>query len=264
MKLDCNVIQDLLPLYIDDVCSEQSRKLVEEHIKECEICQKFAGSGIITPILHIEPEKAAVEKAVKKGFKKIRNRWVISVILVAVVLLMAFVGWNGYKALRKTYVKEYYIGMAFMEQMQKGNYEKAFTYINTEYTKQEWLETWFEESELADFEERACSVFCEYAENLEKFGGIEKYEYIEISEYGYTREKAVVYRVSFSVLFNGEARPMDICISKDGIEAIQTDDSFIVEPLAQFGAWSHYLWQDYEGCYFDPETHEYVYPESKE
>ncbi len=263
MKLDCNVIQDLLPLYIDDVCSEQSRKLVEEHIKECEICQKFAGSGIITPILHIEPEKAAVEKVVKKGFKKIRNRWAISVILVAVVLLMAFVGWNGYKALRKTYVKEYYIGMAFMEQMQKGNYEKAFTYINTEYTKQEWLETWFEESELADFEERACSVFCEYAENLEKFGGIEKYEYIEIDE-DIKADGTTGYRMVFRILFNGREEDIDIYIYSDGIEKISAEGSFIRDPWAQFAAWREYLWQDYEGCYFDPETHEYVYPESKE
>ena len=39
MKLDCNVIRDLLPLYADDACSENSRELVEEHLQECESCR---------------------------------------------------------------------------------------------------------------------------------------------------------------------------------------------------------------------------------
>ena len=33
--VDCNIIHDLLPLYADDVCSEESRALVEEHSKSC-------------------------------------------------------------------------------------------------------------------------------------------------------------------------------------------------------------------------------------
>lgn len=31
-KISCNVIQDLLPLYMDQVVSEYSRILVEEHL----------------------------------------------------------------------------------------------------------------------------------------------------------------------------------------------------------------------------------------
>lgn len=36
--MNCNVVKDLLPLYLDDCCSEESRKLVEEHIKSCGSC----------------------------------------------------------------------------------------------------------------------------------------------------------------------------------------------------------------------------------
>ena len=32
----CEIVRDLLPLYIDGVCLEGSRELVEEHLKECE------------------------------------------------------------------------------------------------------------------------------------------------------------------------------------------------------------------------------------
>ena len=41
MKVHCDVIQDLLPLYADEACSEESRKLVEEHISECGDCMKM-------------------------------------------------------------------------------------------------------------------------------------------------------------------------------------------------------------------------------
>ena len=40
MKMDCNVIKDLLPLYVDNCCSEESTKLVKEHLSVCESCRK--------------------------------------------------------------------------------------------------------------------------------------------------------------------------------------------------------------------------------
>lgn len=39
-KMNCNVVYDLLPLYLDGLCSEESNQMVETHIKECERCSK--------------------------------------------------------------------------------------------------------------------------------------------------------------------------------------------------------------------------------
>ena len=39
MKISCDVISDLLPLYHDGVCNEASKKLVEEHLSECDSCR---------------------------------------------------------------------------------------------------------------------------------------------------------------------------------------------------------------------------------
>lgn len=36
----CNIIQDLLPLYLDNACSKESRELVEEHLARCAACRK--------------------------------------------------------------------------------------------------------------------------------------------------------------------------------------------------------------------------------
>ncbi|GAA0722290.1 hypothetical protein GCM10008905_13630 [Clostridium malenominatum] len=39
-KISCEIIKDLLPLYYDKVCSNESRITVEEHLTECNSCKK--------------------------------------------------------------------------------------------------------------------------------------------------------------------------------------------------------------------------------
>ena len=41
MKFSCDLIRDLLPLYADDACSQDSRRAVDEHLQECPDCQKL-------------------------------------------------------------------------------------------------------------------------------------------------------------------------------------------------------------------------------
>lgn len=38
MNKECEVIRDLLPLYADEVCSDTSRELIEEHLQACPDC----------------------------------------------------------------------------------------------------------------------------------------------------------------------------------------------------------------------------------
>ena len=39
-NISCDVIQDLMPVYIEHMCSTESRKLVEAHMAECEGCRQ--------------------------------------------------------------------------------------------------------------------------------------------------------------------------------------------------------------------------------
>ncbi len=39
MTSSCKIIEDLLPLYYDNICSVESRQLVEEHLNQCEHCR---------------------------------------------------------------------------------------------------------------------------------------------------------------------------------------------------------------------------------
>ena len=68
MKKECEMINDLLPLYIDGVCSEESKKLVEEHMKTCDSCRKTAEQMKSDLAL---PMKDSTDV---KGFRKFVNK----------------------------------------------------------------------------------------------------------------------------------------------------------------------------------------------
>lgn len=40
-RRDCDIVQDLLPLYYDDACSPASKEFVQQHILTCEECNKI-------------------------------------------------------------------------------------------------------------------------------------------------------------------------------------------------------------------------------
>ncbi len=42
--MDCNIIKDLIPLYIDNCCCEDSSALVKKHIEECKECKDIFDS----------------------------------------------------------------------------------------------------------------------------------------------------------------------------------------------------------------------------
>ena len=39
--MNCNVIKDLIPLYVDECCSEESALIVEEHVENCPECKRL-------------------------------------------------------------------------------------------------------------------------------------------------------------------------------------------------------------------------------
>lgn len=44
MNIACDVIKDILPLFHDDVCSIESKVMVEEHLKSCVGCRNYLNS----------------------------------------------------------------------------------------------------------------------------------------------------------------------------------------------------------------------------
>ena len=213
----------------------------------------------------IEPDRPTADKAVKKGFKKIRLRWWVSVILILIIVPVAVLSWNQYtnRGVSFTNAYEYQVGNAFVEQLSKGNYEKAYQYIDIDGLKQEWLEEWFDAEKLANIEQDGLAKFCEYGAKLDEIGGIESYEYVGISLGGGNTDGSLVYRLIYKIKISDQVVTFEVHVSDDGVEHFSGGGSFVDDPLAQFSIWSEYLWQDYEGCYFDPESGQYVYYEAE-
>ena len=79
--MDCNIVKDLLPLYVDGCCSEESEKAVLEHIRGCDDCKKLLKDMKSTT------EIVSVSNAPKKLCKL--NDWKASV-LQSVLLFISF------------------------------------------------------------------------------------------------------------------------------------------------------------------------------
>lgn len=99
MKLDCKVIEDLLPLYHDNACSAESRALVEEHLEGCAHCSEL--------LLQMDAEVALPETEVKP-LAEIKSRWnrekkkslfkgIVAATLVIAVLIGGYTGLTEWK-----------------------------------------------------------------------------------------------------------------------------------------------------------------------
>ena len=80
---NCEIIRDLLPLYADEICSESSKQLIEEHIAACESCKnELEDYRYNTGIDNDEiDEKQAIQNFSKKLKKSNLKKTVISVVL---------------------------------------------------------------------------------------------------------------------------------------------------------------------------------------
>lgn len=89
MKITCNVIEDLLPLYVEGLISNDTKLLVEEHLNVCSNCKKqlelMKNPKKIPMDTNIEPFK----KVEKKLFLKKVQLITLSIILVLITSIIS-------------------------------------------------------------------------------------------------------------------------------------------------------------------------------
>ena len=79
MNISCKIAEDLLPLYLDNSCSEDSRAALEEHLKDCPSCRMKLNrmQSAITDEIH--PEQSAQNwQTTQKRLDFIVSGWVCS------------------------------------------------------------------------------------------------------------------------------------------------------------------------------------------
>lgn len=101
MNMKCEVIRDLLPLYVDGVASEESRALIEEHLNTCESCREYCR------LLQEEPPEVPVAEYADEtaSLKKIKRRIHRNQVLLALVIIGFAVG--AYAFLNAMHLADY-------------------------------------------------------------------------------------------------------------------------------------------------------------
>lgn len=88
MKIQCEIIRDILPLYAEDMVSQPTREMVEEHLDECEACTQELEALR-------KPQKVPAEvdvTSLKRVGDAIRRRRILSVMAVLLFITTVLLG----------------------------------------------------------------------------------------------------------------------------------------------------------------------------
>ena len=94
-KISCDIIQDMLPLYYDEVCSADSRKMIEEHLQECEKCsnifQKLKTECVVDTKENAESIQSSVMGKMAHSWKRsLLRSFIIGIVITTIVLTAIF------------------------------------------------------------------------------------------------------------------------------------------------------------------------------
>lgn len=102
-KLDCEIVQDLLPNYVEELTSDYTRQAVEEHLKICNVCydmcMRMQGEFGEEQEIVEERKKTQPEKGITFFLRKVKTRaFRRGIILAALVagILAGIFGYNNY------------------------------------------------------------------------------------------------------------------------------------------------------------------------
>lgn len=127
MKYECDIAMDLMPLYVDDLLSENSKIFVKNHIDSCESCRKYyekLSSEIKIPVSResrisdLKPIEYLKENLSKKILKK-----VLGTVLVLGICVGSYLFAKLYKLPVDSQKMEFYENdnSLRMEYQDKGN-----------------------------------------------------------------------------------------------------------------------------------------------
>lgn len=92
MKNECMIVRDLLPLYVENLVSDETRAFVEEHLAGCEDCQKVLEQNRTPPV--ISGDAGAVP--LKNIKKRLRQQKLKSVFLAVALVMAILIAGFGY------------------------------------------------------------------------------------------------------------------------------------------------------------------------
>lgn len=89
--MNCEIIRDLLPLYVDGVCSKETSRETEKHLSECSCCRKiYEDMKRDVPTQAVPVRKVPAEKAVYLRIRRQLGNMLLCAILFIALVFLAF------------------------------------------------------------------------------------------------------------------------------------------------------------------------------
>lgn len=95
MKKECAIVQDLLVLYEDDCLQEESRKMVEDHIAECQECRWVYEASEKMQDIQVQTQTESdlqIQKSASQTMKKIKRRTTLKAVIGIVLIVAVIIG----------------------------------------------------------------------------------------------------------------------------------------------------------------------------
>lgn len=105
MKLPCTVMEDVLPIYMDGICADETEALVQEHLSQCPKCRQMLEKMQMDMQLQHEPDDMKPLQAIEKRWNQSKRLAfgkgagiAVALLLVAAVILSGiwFISYGKY------------------------------------------------------------------------------------------------------------------------------------------------------------------------
>lgn len=87
MKIPCNIIRDLLPLYVENMLSEDSMAMVQEHIQQCQSCGAYLDEMGDLNEMPMDRDPAPLLK-IKSTLQKKKMQTILLSVLFSIILFL--------------------------------------------------------------------------------------------------------------------------------------------------------------------------------
>ena len=268
-KENCYLIKDLLPLYIDDLCSKESTEIIKNHLDICPSCRKEYEQLTNQPeIKAINDNSTELIKGVGNMFKKDKKKAVIktvSIFLVVLILLGIFAFLKVPLMLYKIeFDKGRYSGVTDTCQVFESgdnsisNYSNEYFDLYIDSGIGEYKEKKIEKTYILDFgkgkniviyDENQCVPIPTLDEHKKYFNQSLKYPIIYalakkgIENYGYSTDIAVPYNYKMmkDFLLSDPPEAKLFCTFEDYTKACAYYSSMAISVLPMGNGNSHYI-----------------------
>jgi hypothetical protein len=158
MKLDCSLVEDLYPLYVEDELKLENRQSVDEHLKSCRSCSNLYQNGVGFSEEHLfqpndqDPLPKKLDDQIRLTFRLRRMKIIVGFLLAVIIVTCV----NRYAANREkvaTLMNGMYLYSESLQEMAKNPYELDTNRQFIDYTMNDIMEldnelNWLERNPL--------------------------------------------------------------------------------------------------------------------